>query len=452
MSDTSVQAAPSASPPSAPVALAPEAPPAPLRKQHSLPYRALVLLASLRLTVVLFVLSLLLVFFGTLAQIDSGIWTAVKDYFRSFAVWVPFQLFVRFGQVFVPELFSKGLHVGGSFPFPAGWTLGGLLLANLIAAHVIRFKLAWKRAGIYVLHAGLIVLLLGELVTGLTQVEASMAIARGETVNFVDVRQNHELALTTPNADKPGEDLVVAVPQHMLTSPGRISDDKLPFDVEVKEFWKNSAIIEPTPDRQGPLPNPRTALDGRTYGLSDRREGSGVDTEATEDMPAVKVAFYRKGTDERVGDEMLLSLWYYPNSIRRMIEFPPQTVRLGDRAYAVELRPKREYKKHAVRLLEFRHDLYPGTTKPKNFSSLVEVIDNDGQRREVKIHMNNPMWYGGETYYQQAWLVDDTGTILQVVRNPGWFMPYLSCALVTLGMLVHFGATLINFLQRRAAA
>ena len=43
-------------------------------------------LASLRLTVVLFVLSMALVFFGTLAQIDNGIWTVVSAYFRSFFV------------------------------------------------------------------------------------------------------------------------------------------------------------------------------------------------------------------------------------------------------------------------------------------------------------------------------------------------------------------------------
>ena len=65
------------------------------------------LAASLELTVVLFILSLLLVFFGTLAQIDNGIWTVVGDYFRSAFVWVPLQLLVKFGQVFF------GLPPGG---------------------------------------------------------------------------------------------------------------------------------------------------------------------------------------------------------------------------------------------------------------------------------------------------------------------------------------------------
>ena len=59
---------------------------------------------------------------------------------------IPLQLFVRFGQIFFGV--SPDVYVGGSFPFPGGWLLGGLLLANLLAAHLVRFKLSWKRSGI----------------------------------------------------------------------------------------------------------------------------------------------------------------------------------------------------------------------------------------------------------------------------------------------------------------
>src|SRR5438105_3404222 len=64
--------------------------------------RALLMaVASLRITVVLFALSLVLVFLGTLAQVDVGIWTVVNHYFRTGIAWIPFQVFVRFGQVFL---------------------------------------------------------------------------------------------------------------------------------------------------------------------------------------------------------------------------------------------------------------------------------------------------------------------------------------------------------------
>ena len=47
------------------------------KQQPSLAIRALRVLASLRLTVILFALSLFLVLVGTLAQVDDGIWTVV---------------------------------------------------------------------------------------------------------------------------------------------------------------------------------------------------------------------------------------------------------------------------------------------------------------------------------------------------------------------------------------
>src|SRR5688500_17543637 len=52
-------------------------------------FRALEGLASLRLTVVLFSMSLLLVFWGTWAQVDAGIWTVVNQYFRAALVLIP---------------------------------------------------------------------------------------------------------------------------------------------------------------------------------------------------------------------------------------------------------------------------------------------------------------------------------------------------------------------------
>jgi hypothetical protein len=39
-----------------------------------------------------------------------------------------------------------------------------------------------------------------------------------------------------------------------------------------------------------------------------------------------------------------------------------------------------------------------------------------------------------------------------VVRNPGADLPYISCTLVALGMLLHFGQQLITFLIRRAGS
>ena len=139
-------------------------------------------ISSLRLTVTLLALSLGLVFFGTVAQVDFGIWTVVNKYFYSWIAWVPFQLFVRFGQKFLgvdPEY-----ALSGSFPYPGGWIIGGLLMINLIAAHLVRFRVSWKRTGILMIHAGLMLLLLGEFLSSQFKLEGRMRIDEGSSKNF----------------------------------------------------------------------------------------------------------------------------------------------------------------------------------------------------------------------------------------------------------------------------
>jgi hypothetical protein len=39
--------------------------------------------------------------------------------------------------------------------------------------------------------------------------------------------------------------------------------------------------------------------------------------------------------------------------------------------------------------------------------------------------------------------------VLQVVENPGWLIPYISCVLVALGLVVHFSLSLRRGMRRR---
>jgi len=413
---------------------------------------ALTPLASLRLTVVLFALSLFLVFSGTLAQKEVGMWTAVDTYFRSALVWIPFQLFVAFGQIFfrVPESVS----VGGSFPFPGGWLLGGVLLANLLAAHLVRFKLTWKRSGILLIHAGLVIMMLSELVTGLYAVEANMTIVEGETVGYVDVtreafeRSPIELALTDSSASD--FDDVVVVPGSILKKGGRIQNDELPVDVEILEYMGNSELVpeQKVPNAEGPT---FVSAVGSRYKILKRDEEPG--TSERRDVATIRVRFLKKRTEESLGT-YVLSLWLYSNSTNRLprYRFPPQRLRAADKTFTVELRPKRVYTSYAIHLIKFTQKEYLGTKTPKDFTSQVRLIDaSHNEDREVRIWMNHPLGHAGDTLYQSGVLPGGKGTVLQVVKNPGWIMPYLSCAIVTLGMLIHFGLHLTAFLRRRLA-
>jgi hypothetical protein len=117
------------------------------------------------------------------------------------------------------------------------------------------------------------------------------------------------------------------------------------------------------------------------------------------------------------------------------------------------MRPRRQYLPYSMTLKKFSHDVYEGTNIPKNFSSLVHLSNPaKGEARDVLIYMNQPLRYGGKAFYQASFGKNDTLSILQVVENPGWLLPYVSCVLVGLGLLVHFGIGLRRALGRRATA
>jgi hypothetical protein len=398
-------------------------------------------LASLRLTVVMFVLAIALVFMGTLAQVDEGIFTVLTKYFRTGIAWIPFQALVRFGQVFLGV--SPQAQVSGSFPFPGGWLIGGVLLVNLLAAHAVRFKLTWKRSGILIIHTGIVLMMLGELVTGLFAFEGKMSIPENWTVNFVEDHRALELTVIQ-HLDSKTDD-VVAIPGSMLRKGGRIQNDELPFDIEVNRYMANSEISTRLPPG---AENLATAGDGLTEIAIEKPEVSGTDQEQMDDMPSAYVTLWKKGTDQSLGTYLLSKwwswLWWMPGLEQA------QQVSIDGKTYDLFLRSKRTYKPYSIHLTEFRHDRYLGTDTPKNYSSQVQLTDSDqGLNEEVFIYMNHPLRHAGETFYQSGFLPKDQGTILQVVRNPGWLMPYISCILVASGMLVHFGLHLIGFLRRR---
>lgn len=91
-------------------------------------------LASLKFSVVLFVLGILLVLFGTLAQVEHDVNAVLAQYFRTTLARVDL-------EVFAPRTwFPQRGPIAGSFYFPGGWTIGCLMVVNLLAAHGLRFK------------------------------------------------------------------------------------------------------------------------------------------------------------------------------------------------------------------------------------------------------------------------------------------------------------------------
>jgi hypothetical protein len=378
---------------------------------------------SLKLTVVLLVLGMILVFAATIDQVHLGIWAIQEKWFRSLFVLHPI------GNVPVPV-------------FPGGYLIGGFLIINLLAAHIYRFKFTWRKAGIHLTHIGLILLLIGELFTGLWQEDFSMRLVQNEPKNYSESFHFNELAIT--DTTDPKFDDVVVVPEAILARGETLQHGKLPFRVAVKEYYPNSAIRNPPEPNSPAIPglNPITAPFTTQSGRNVPVVSQAIPMTYKQNERNLPAAYV-----ELIAPDRSLGTWLV-NADPRM---PPQTFEHGGRTYTIALRFTRTYKPFTLTLLKFSHDRYAGTEIPKNFSSRIRLTTPDGQDdREVLIYMNNPLRYAGLTFYQASFEPDNPNvTILQVVRNPSWLFPYIACTMMTLGLLWQFCIHLFAFIGKR---
>ena len=140
-------------------------------------------IASLKLTVVLFAMSIFIVLAGTLAQVNADIWEVIDTYFRidfsaivgSDFPWInPGAFFVVIdSQIFFPPSFFPSrpdMPDWLRIPFPKGWLIGAVMMLNLFAAHLVRFKVQATNTR---LVGGLSVIALGSLVTALVIMSGS---------------------------------------------------------------------------------------------------------------------------------------------------------------------------------------------------------------------------------------------------------------------------------------
>ncbi|MDB5334631.1 MAG: cytochrome c assembly protein [Planctomycetaceae bacterium] len=535
-------------------------------------------LASMKLTVILFALSVFLVFAGTLVQTRLGIWQVMDVYFRSWFAWIEFKIF--FPPAWIPGLVSKewqpffmdfpgkGAPLKG-FYFPGGFLIGSLMALNLAAAHLLRFTVqskgprlyagwgviglgciatylvitggsnpdgiqgepffnwgtlwwmmkfglaglclggayvasrlnklerlllqagsvalglltAWllyendnvqlgddsmrilwqliqatlagvilligcvlafnKRAGIVLLHGGVGLMMFAELLVTVRAKESQMYIVEGEIENHSADTRTPELAIIDASDAK--QDKVVAIPRNFLHVGKTIQHPDLPFDIEVLSYYVNAGMRDLKPGEK----TFATAGTGLRRTVNEKPPVNGVDGSGEVDHPAAFIRLKKKNSLDVLGTYLTAV------SLHPRLEIP-ETITVDGKPYNFLMRFEHIYRPYTIRLNEFRHDTYPGTTVAKDFTSQVTIFDPERkEEREARIWMNNPLRYRGETFYQSEWSMDPISnkkmTILQVVSNTGWMIPYVSCMIVVVGMLYQFSLTLLRFLRRRSS-
>ncbi|MCP4193208.1 MAG: cytochrome c biogenesis protein CcsA [Planctomycetaceae bacterium] len=355
-------------------------------------------------------------------------------------------------------MISLWLWVSGdsSYMGDSGMRILWQLILGLFAGAVLYFgclPLFGRRAGVVLLHGGILLMMFGQWFVTQYDVEEQMSMAEGQALNYgQDIRSVELAVIERKSADFSGQDDVLTIPMTQngesttFLQNGKISDPQLPFDIEVVDYKKSSQVKLKDAEDKSPANQGR----GDMFVAADSRAASGA---AGGDVN-IASGYFRFVS--KAGDELgtvLLSQDQLMMRDGRAIDFSTEEIEVDGKVYDAQLRFVRNYKDYTVELLDVSKDDYIGTTIPRNYSSDIKLTDDSrGVDRELTIWMNNPWRYAGETFYQSGWQMDAAGneyTTLQVVRNQGWMIPYVSCMVCLVGLLAHFSGVLVRFLDRQ---
>jgi ABC-type transport system involved in cytochrome c biogenesis permease subunit len=364
---------------------------------------------------------MVLVFCATLDQVHWGVWYVQKQYFESwFAVY--------------PLNPDAPLHI----PMPGGYLLGVLLLFNLLVSHFRYFRAGWKKLGIAIIHAGIVLLLIGGFFTAVLQEESQMEIPTGESRNYTTDFRRHELIFV--DKTDAATDRVVSIPDSLILDK---QQNVFPIEstdllVRVRRYWENANIgtIDKNPGHE--------AVDA-TQGICARTPLAVFPAALSYSPDSINRGAALVSVETKNAS---LGSWLVSETL--LEAFPPQVFEYSGHTYEIALRLRRHYLPYSLHLEKFTHEYYPGSTVPKNFSSTIK-IQNPAEpgERTVAIYMNHPLRYAGRTFYQSQFKSGSGPdiTILQVVRNPGRLLPYIAVYMVGAGLLVQFGFSLTRFLK-----
>ncbi len=357
--------------------------------------------SSLKLTVLCLALLMVLIFWGTLYQVEHGIWQAQQVFFRSW--------FIRFG--FLPI-------------FPGGKLVMSVLFVNMLVSLLFRMEVSFRKAGLVLTHLGLMLLLAGGWVTYRFGQESFLSLVEGEGSNVSQSYRDWELSLWT---DPSPPFRVIAYDTDGLR-PGRSwRVPELALELEVETYYPNSVPLGPVQAADNAQP-PLNA--SGIHALQPAR----TRPQPEEHMPGLIVRARRGRDEHRV-------LLFGGEAAPTRIEDNVGTVFMA-------LRRKRYPLPITVTLHQFNREYYPGSDIPRSFSSLIEV-DNRGLQRMALIAMNQPFRFRDFTFYQASFANLQDGSEMStfaVTRNVGRILPYVATAMTVIGLILHF---LVELVRRR---
>lgn len=350
------------------------------------------LLSSVRITVVCLFLLFVLTFWGTVAQVQQGLYVAQERFFNSFF-----------------------FLAGGFFPFPGAQTVLWVLFVNLICMIIVRFNTyrKWSYAGVMVVHLGLILYFVAAFMVFQVSKESAIRLTDGESTNVSTSYFKWELAYWTGD----GQERQVAAVDADHFKPGfEVPFYNSDFSLTVKQYYPNSEAFD-SPQKSPKIIN-----------------GSGISLLTPKSLLKEKEQNIAGGVfDLRFKDKSYTLILFGAEGV-------PTRVMIGGKAYYFSLRHKRYPLPFNIKLDHFKVEFHPGTDMAKSYESLV-TISTGSLQRQVRIYMNNPLRYKDYTLYQASYDVDSAGrqyTTLAVVKNFARLLPYIACFVVFFGLILHF--------------
>ena len=377
-------------------------------------------LGSFWLAVALLVNLFLLTWLGTLEQVEKGIHAVQTEYFESWYV------LAKAGAIKVL--------------LPGGYVTMGLLVLNLFVGGLVRIRQTKSTIGIIIAHIGIALMMGGGLIEHQYSIYGRVLLHEGESSAQFQEYSGWEVAIW--NADTIGSVEEYQIPESDFDSLGGTASRtfqraELPFDLILKRFASNCELKEAV--GVGIPTSP--VVDGHfLVSKPDEKEEEG--------NHAGLYATIVSDGGSRVVESML-----YGGSVH------PVVFEAGGKRWAVILRHTVHSMPFSLQLEEFIKDDHPGITMARSFSSDVIRVDADGSQHPLRIEMNEPLRKDGYIIYQASYGPQNGQpgrpySVLAVSKNPSDRIPWLSVAVIALGLTWTFLAKLLGFLgkQKRMAA
>jgi len=358
--------------------------------------RLLQMLASLKLTVTCLILLFILTMWGTIAQVQSGLYLAQEKFFYSF-----FFLIWDF------------------LPFPGAQLVMWVLFVNLFCVALVGYIYTWKKIGILIIHFGLLLFLAAGFVAFHGSVDSYLTLKEGQSMNVSTAFHTWEVSVWEQTVNEKMENFqrnITAVDITDFHKSQIIDFKEQKLTVSLQEYCRNCAAY---------------ASGGKQKVLNasgiQRLEAVGLEKEPEKNNPG---AIFHVKTYRGQDFEILL----YGS------EQKPTYIINEGRRFNFILRLKRYSLPFTIKLVDFMMERHPGTDMPRSFKSRV-AVETNGAWREKVISMNNPLRYKNYTFYQSSYMIDrfqNEMSTLAVVKNSGRILPYIATGITFAGLVIHF--------------